>query len=456
MSESISVDEPQPDHSVTPKPRMASLDVFRGLTVAGMIFVNMVSLGALSKLNEKKEFVNAEALERLGWWKNSYLWIDHADWHSSWHLADFVFPFFLHIVGMSMAFSFSTYQREDLSNRQIIIVRLKRFALLFALGLFINGTVYAICKIPEIGIYNFSSVRIMGVLQRIALADFFAAMLILYFPLSKTKKLLGIAAGILIGYWLLLSFIPAPGTPSQILSSIDSKNFNIAAYIDRLIIPGNRLSETTYDAEGIISTIPAIISVLLGYFHSQWLKDNKPDKRKNSISMGICALGLIIMGILWGSFFPINKNLWTSSYVLFMAGWAVLIFTLLYELIDVQRIGKVESKLDKDKNPLIEAKGLARLWILPLSWMGVSPLIAFVGSVLMIKITKRNNINGCGEGATTIYEYLVKTTFGWSGWGHETVLFALTTVLFWFFLCYLIYQNRWFVKLSAAKSIETK
>jgi predicted acyltransferase len=454
MNESTAIDE----KVKKPKERMASLDVFRGLAVAGMIFVNMVSLAAIGKLDESKEFVYEKELNNLGWLKNLYLWIDHANWHNSWNLADFVFPFFLHIVGMSLVFSFKGYKNRENKNNQtftkydIFIDRLKRFAILFTLGLLLNGTVYAVCKIPEVGIFNFSSVRIMGVLQRIALVDFSAAMLILCFPLDKSKKLWGIAAGILVGYWLLLSFVPAPGAPPQILSFVDSKDFNIAAYIDRLIIPGNRLSETTYDAEGILSTIPAIVSVLLGYFHSHWVDENKPYKRKDSISMAILATGLITVGILWGSFFPINKNLWTSSYVLFMAGWAIITFTFFYELIDVQRIGDVKSTLDEDKNPIIKASGLAKLWILPLSWMGVSPLVAFIGSVLMIKITKRNNINGCGGGATSIYEYLVKTTFGWSGWGNETLLFALATVLLWFSLCYVIYRNRWFVKFNTAKS----
>jgi predicted acyltransferase len=450
MNEAISVDEPQPD-SIAPKSRMASLDVFRGLTVAGMIFVNMVSLAELGKLNESQEFVHGKDLNNLGWLKNLYLWIDHANWHNSWNLADFVFPFFLHIIGMSLFFSFRGYKNKKNKHKQpftsydIVIDRLKRFVLLFTLGLLINGTVYAVCKIPEVGIFNFSSVRIMGVLQRIALVDFSAALLILCFPLSKSKKLWGIAAGLLIGYWLLLSFLPVPGTPANILSSVNDKEFNIAAYVDRLIIPKNRLNEGTYDAEGILSTFPAIASVLLGYFHSYWLTENKPDKRKNSVSMAVFATALITVGILWGSFFPINKNLWTSSYVLFMAGWAVLIFALLYEIIDVQKIGDTKSTIE-NKNPRIEVSGLAKIWVLPLSWMGLNPLVAFVGSVLMIKVILKNNINGCEKEATNIYRYLVRTIFGWAGWGHETLLFALATVLLWLFLCYLMYQKRWFVK----------
>ncbi len=161
--------------------------------------------------------------------------------------------------------------------------------------------------------------------------------------------------------------------------------------------------------------------------------------------MVIFASGLIILGILWGSFFPINKNLWTSSYVLFMAGWAVLIFALLYEVIDVQKIGNAESTIE-NKKPRIEAEGPAKIWILPLSWIGLNPLVAFVGSVLMIKVIFKNNVDGCTKGATSIYKYLVTTIFGWAGWGHETVLFALATVLIWLFLCYLMYQKRLFPK----------
>ncbi len=285
MNEAISVNEPQLKAS---KPRNASLDVFRGLTVVGMIFVNMVSLSGLSKLTESKEFLYKKELNDLGWFKNLYLWIDHANWHNSWNLADFVFPFFLHIVGMSLFFSFKGYKNKKTKNKQpfttnnIIADRLQRFALLFTVGLLLNGTVYSVCKIPEMGIFNFSSVRIMGVLQRIALADFFAAMLILYFPLDKSKKMWGIAAGLLVSYWLLLNLVSVPNAPNTVLSFVNDKEFNLAAYIDRLIIPQNRLSEGIYDAEGILSTIPAIASVLLGYFHSYWLNKNEYNNRKKA------------------------------------------------------------------------------------------------------------------------------------------------------------------------------
>jgi predicted acyltransferase len=432
-------------------PRLASLDIFRGLTVAGMIFVNMVGLNSPSDLSP-------EQLARLGIFKGFYLWIDHAPWHNSWNLADFVFPFFLYIVGMAMALSFAKYTIDNRPSKEIYLKLLWRAGLLFLVGLLINGTIYALCDIPTKGIFNFSTLRFMGVLQRIALSYALAAIIVLRFP---PKVQWGIAGGILTIYWLLLALVAAPDAPAgtfgtaEVMSFVDAKKFNIASFIDRQIIPlahFHKQGKNGYDPEGLFSTLPAIVSVLLGYFNGVWLKSRRMVRSTNSSSMVMFALGAIVIGTLWGKFFPLNKALWTSSYVLFMGGWALLTFAVLYELIDVRRIGQVEVNRDRVDINQIDAQGLAQSWILPLAWMGKNALFAFVGSVLMIKLTYFNNINGCGDQASgfkaiTIYDFLVKTLFGWAGAGHDTVLFALTTVLLWSFLCYIMYRLRWFIKL---------
>jgi predicted acyltransferase len=440
------------EQSVSNKsPRLASLDVFRGLTVAGMIFVNMVGLNAPGDLSP-------EQLAGLGIFKGFYLWIDHAPWHNSWNLADFVFPFFLYIVGMAMALSFAKYTIANRPSKEIYLKLLWRAGLLFLVGLLINGTIYALCDISTKGIFNFSTLRFMGVLQRIALSYAIAAIIVLRFP---PKVQWGIAGGILTIYWLLLALVAAPDAPAgtfgtaEVMGFVDSKKFNIASFIDRQIIPlahFHKQGKNGYDPEGLFSTLPAIVSVLLGYFNGVWLKSRRMVRSSNSSSMVMFALGAIVIGTLWGKFFPLNKALWTSSYVLFMGGWALLTFAVLYELIDVRRIGQVEVNRDQVDANQIDAQGLARIWILPSAWMGKNALFAFVGSVLMIKLTYFNNINGCGDKASgfkaiTIYESLVKTLFGWAGAGHDTVFFALATVLLWSFLCYLMYRLRWFIKL---------
>jgi predicted acyltransferase len=411
---------------VAKSPRLASLDVFRGLTVAMMIFVNMVGLNAPNDLSP-------EQLKGLGIFKDFYLWIDHAPWHNSWNLADFAFPFFLYIVGMAMALSFAKYTIDNRPSKEIYWKLLKRAAMLFVVGLLINGTIYALCDISSKGIFNFQTLRFMGILQRIALSYAIAAVIVLRFP---PKVQWGIAGGILLIYWLLLALVAAPDAPvgtfgtKEVMGYVDSKKFNFASFVDRNIIPQahfHKQGKNGYEPEGLFSTLPAITSVLLGYFNGVWLKARRMVRSSNSSSMAMFALGAIVIGVIWGKFFPLNKALWTSSYVLFMGGWALLTFALCYELIDVRGIGRKLSK--------------------PLEWMGLNPLFAFVGSVLMIKVFMNNNVDVCGEKGTSIYKHLVKTMFGWAGAGHDTVLFAAATVLLWSFLCYLMYRMRWFIKL---------
>jgi predicted acyltransferase len=411
---------------VAKSPRLASLDVFRGLTVAMMIFVNMVGLNAPNDLSP-------EQLEGLGIFKNFYLWIDHAPWHNSWNLADFAFPFFLYIVGMAMALSFAKYTIDNRPSKEIYWKLLKRAAMLFLVGLLINGTIYALCDISTKGIFNFQTLRFMGILQRIALSYAIAAVIVLRFP---PKVQWAIAGGILLIYWLLLALVAAPDAPvgafgtKEVMHYVDSKKFNFASFLDRNIIPQahfHKQGKNGYEPEGLFSTLPAIVSVLLGYFNGVWLKTRRMVRSSNSSSMAMFALGAIVIGVIWGKFFPLNKALWTSSFVLFMGGWALLTFTLCYELIDVRGIGRKLSK--------------------PLEWMGLNPLFAFVGSVLMIKVFMNNNVDVCGEKGTSIYKHLVKTMFGWAGAGHDTVLFAAATVVLWSFICYLMYRMRWFIKL---------
>lgn len=402
--------------------RLKSLDVFRGLTVAVMIFVNVFSLAELE----------------TGW---LHSWIDHADWHNSWALADFVFPFFLYIIGMAMAFSFAKYTNGDpppVPKNTAYWPILRRTLLLFGIGLLINLLIYSVCKIPTAGIFKFADFRLMGVLQRISLAYAAAALIVLTFP---RRVQWGIAGAILIGYWLIMAFVAAPNAPADLLTQsvdvtaiVDSKIHNIGAYIDRLIIPKAHFyaqGKKGFEAEGLFATLPAIVSVLLGYFHGGWLKQQRDVKTDNSIQMVMFGLAAIIAGRVWGNFFPINKNLWTSSYVLFMAGWALVVFAVCYELVDVRHD--------------VQKTGLK--WYESLEVMGLNALFAFVGSVLMIKVIVSNNIDGCGEKATTLYTFLRNTLFGWSGGDNSAVLLALVSVFLWILICWGMYWQRWFIKL---------
>src|SRR5690606_10623690 len=280
----------------THKKRLLSLDVFRGATVAAMILVN-----------------------NPGDWGNVYSPLLHAEWHGCTP-TDLVFPFFLFIVGVSIAYALSSRKNDPAARGGLVQKILTRTLILFALGLFLN-------LFP---VFDFSTVRIPGVLQRIAIVYMLASFLFL--KLSP-KGIAWLGAGILAGYYLLMSLVPVPGIGPANLEP----ETNLAAWVDRGVFTTNHLwsSSKTWDPEGLLSTIPALATALGGILAGVWLK--KKDDAANKIAwMFTFGLTGILAGMLWNLFFPINKALWTSSYVLYTAGWASSVLALLYWLIDVK------------------------------------------------------------------------------------------------------------------------
>ncbi len=282
--------------------RLLSLDVFRGLTVAAMILVN-----------------------NPGSWSHIYAPLRHAEWHGCTP-TDLIFPFFLFIVGVSISFALDS-KKEHVKHSKLILLASKRALILFALGLFLS--VYP-------GIFTdpveaFKTVRIPGVLQRIGIVFFISAVI---FIKTTSKTQLRIMISLLIGYWLMMTFIPVPGVGYANLE----KETNLGAWLDRTLLTEAHLwrSARTWDPEGILSTIPAIATGLFGVLVGSWLKrKDKPDAVKISwmFSVGILA---VILGLIWDLFFPINKALWTSSFVLYTGGLATIGLALCYWLIDVQ------------------------------------------------------------------------------------------------------------------------
>lgn len=292
-------------------PRVVSLDVFRGVTIAAMILVN-----------------------DPGSWSHIYPPLEHADWNG-WTPTDLIFPFFLFIVGVSLTLSFAARIGRGLTRRALVVHVLRRSALIFAIGLFLNG-------FPD---FDLSSIRIMGVLQRIALCYLVAGLLYLATfrrepgagqPARVRANLpvtAGVAVALLIGYWALMTFVPVPGLGAGHLGKQDS----LAAYVDRTLMGGHLWSESvTWDPEGLLSTMPAIASLLIGILAGEWLRS---DHRAGQKVLGLAATGfvLLIAGQLWNPFFPINKNLWTSSFVLFTGGCALLALAACYWWVDVRR-----------------------------------------------------------------------------------------------------------------------
>jgi predicted acyltransferase len=373
--------------------RLTSLDVFRGITIAAMILVNMAGVA-----------------------DDVYPPLAHADWHGCTP-TDLVFPFFLFIVGVAMSFSLSKYTADNKPTSTVYLRIFRRAAILFTLGLLLNG-------FWNKGIWTFdlSSIRIMGVLQRISLTYLLASLAVLNLP-RKGQWIL--AAVLLIGYWLTMMYVPVPEYGAGVLT----RDGNFGAYIDRLIIPKAHLYagdgfKNLGDPEGLFSTIGAVVSVLAGYFTGQWIR-NQAVQTRTSVGLALFGIGCLILGWAWGWVFPINKKLWTSSYVVFTSGWALLLLAACYELIEVR---------------------LIKRWSKPFEIMGLNAIALFVASVLLIKILVRTKI-GTGETAISTFNWIYQNIFAsWAGTFNGSLLFALVTVLLWWAVAVLMYRQRWFLK----------
>ncbi len=297
-------------------PRLGALDVFRGLTVAGMLVVNTP-----------------------GTWAHVYPPLLHAEWNG-WTYTDTIFPFFLFVVGVSMALSFG--RRVERGDRRADLVRhtVQRGAAIFAIGLAFNALSFVL--------FHKEHLRIPGVLQRIGVCYLAAGLL--YLTLGP-RGLLPAAAALLLLYWGLLTLVPVPGFGA---GRLDVEG-NLAAHVDRLVL-GRHTWKPGWDPEGPLSTIPAVATTLFGAMAGELLRANVGQRRKLAALMGAGALG-ITLGALWGTVFPINKNLWTSSYALFMAGLAAVGLALCLWIVDVRGW---------------------KSWAAPFRWLGSNALAIFV------------------------------------------------------------------------------
>jgi predicted acyltransferase len=278
-----------------PITRLVSLDVFRGVTMAAMVVVN-----------------------NPGDWDTVYAPLLHAEW-DGWTPTDLIFPFFLFIVGVSI-----TLSRRTASWASIV----RRAAIIFALGLFLNG-------FPR---FDIETWRIPGVLQRIAICYLIAATI--YRAVGQRAatqtfrdpaiRLAGIAFALCIAYWLIMTRVAPPGG----LAGDPSPEGNLGAHIDRAIMAGH-LWKPRWDPEGLLSTVPAIATALFGIVAGLWIGSSAGGARKTA---GLVAAGIagVTLGYAWNAVFPINKALWTSSYVLFTAGAACLLLAVCYWIVDVR------------------------------------------------------------------------------------------------------------------------
>lgn len=364
--------------------RLLSLDVFRGVTIALMIIVNCPGNN------------------------HPYAWLDHAAWHGC-TLADLVFPFFIFILGVSCAYSLSNALLKGQGRNSLFLKICKRSLLIFAIGLALNA-------FPNH--FDFTSLRVFGVLQRIALCYFVAACLYLYTTL-RVQSL--IVVSLLFGYYLLMVFYPVTGYGAGQLHP----EGNLAAYIDRLIFSPTHLYAKTYDPEGLLSTFPAIASALLGNLTGAWLLSPLSHRQK---IRGLYLSGLLALGAgwLWGFVFPINKALWSSSYVLWTGGLALLLLALCHWLIAIR--GYIA-------------------WAKPFEIFGLNATAAYVLHVFFFKLQFAIPITNPDGSAGNLRSYLTSTGFGFASAENAALLYALSYTLLWLGVMTLLYRRKIFIRL---------
>lgn len=268
--------------------RLRSLDVLRGLTVFGMIVVN-------SPGNE-----------------TAYWPLDHSPWNGLTP-TDLVFPFFMVVVGASLVLSLRRRLAEGATRAALLGTIIRRTAILFGLGLFLNGFPF----------YHLATIRIPGVLQRIALGYFFGSLFYLW---TSVRTQIVAAGTILIGYWLVMTHVHVPGFPVGDLS----REGNVAAWLDRAVLAGH-MYRPVYDPEGILSTFPAVVSVLTGMWASLFAFNDRALAPRRLLTWGAAA---VAGALIWARFFPINKALWSSSFVLVTTGLALLLWAALVVFVD--------------------------------------------------------------------------------------------------------------------------
>lgn len=291
--------------------RMISVDAFRGLAIIGMILVN-----------------------NPGDWGTVYSPLLHAAWHG-WTPTDLVFPFFLFIVGVAIVLALQHKAESGVERRKLVFKLIKRSALLFALGLFLNGFPFGL-----FGPQSFTDVlatwRIPGVLQRIAVCYLVVSIL---FITCRPRALQLWALSFLLGYWALMTLVPIPGTDAFGSSQPDihTPAGHLSAWVDtRVFGPHVWSGSIVYDPEGILSTIPALATTLFGVFAGLLLIGSLTPTEK-AVRLFVCGSLLVVAGYAWNWFFPINKAIWTSSYAVFTAGLAMCALALCYWFFDIRK-----------------------------------------------------------------------------------------------------------------------
>jgi predicted acyltransferase len=360
--------------------RLVSLDVFRGITIAGMVLVN-----------------------NPGTWEHIYWPLEHAHWHG-WTPTDLVFPFFVFIICVAIPLAFARRIESGGSKRDLYLKIIRRTLIIFAIGLFLNGLPY----------FGLAEYRIPGVLQRLAVCYFFASIIFLN---TKVRTQIAIAIGLLIFYWLLVRLVPAPGFAAGDLT----KEGSLPSYVDRVVF-GNHVwaQARVYDPEGLLSTIPAIATALIGVLTGTWLRGERTRYEK-AAGMFVVGAVCVAIGWAWNSFFPINKALWTSSYVLFTGGLALQFLSICYWLIDIQGY---------------------RRWAKPFEVFGLNAIALYVVADVIAMLLGVIKVGGAPLGGW-IYDHVFAS---WASPINASLAFAICFVLVCLGLMWILYNRKIFLK----------
>ena len=369
--------------------RLLALDTFRGATIILMILVN-----------------------NPGTWSHIYSPLRHAKWHGC-TLTDLVFPFFLFIMGVAMRFTFEKY---EICNRYGPLFKkvFSRTITIFILGLLLNAFPFIRQD------WDWSSLRILGVLQRIALVYLLASIIVIKLDI---KGIIKISTILLFGYWLVLYLY-------GVLNSVDpyALSSNLVLFIDKFILGESHLwggNGIPFEPEGLLSTIPAVVTVLIGFLVGTMIKTTN-DQKDNYQRMAVLGSIFIIIGWIWGLFFPINKALWTSSYVLFTAGIGILVLAAMIWIIDVKNHYK---------------------WTKPFVIYGSNSIFIFVLSGLWAKLLLNISFNLDGK-IISGYSYLYKTIFEpMANDINSSLLFAIFHIFIFWLILYWMFKKRVFIKI---------
>lgn len=365
-------------------PRLLSLDFFRGLTVAAMILVN-----------------------NPGDWGHIYAPLEHAPWNG-WTPTDLIFPFFLFIVGVSITFALGRFGD---AQKGVICKIVKRSITLFLLGFFLNF----------FSKFDITTVRILGVLQRIALVYLACSLIFLKTTPRQQIYLLGL---ILVGYWLMMTLIPVPGVGYANLEP----ETNLAAWLDRIILTPAHVYKPAkvWDPEGLLSTLPAVGTGILGMLTGTLLRSSRSAVEKAAWLFTAGCL-TTLGGLLWGSFFPINKALWTSSYVLLAGGLAMIGLALCYWLIDVKN---------------------RKRGVLPMVAFGVNAITVFFLSGLIPRMMGLIHVTKADGTEVGLRDYLYRTFIVplFADPINASLAGALTFVGIWFVILWWMYRKNVIIK----------